>query len=125
MLHARGPNLAFHALKSVFKVKIKHFMLHLHGPKRSKIRHFIPPSRGPAFFISRLKIPVFGHKLETLCFTRADPILAFCALKSVFKVKNSTLYAPLARTRFFLLRRKIHVFGHKLDTLWSTLAYTI
>ena len=45
-------------------------------------------SRGPAFSVSLLKTHVFGHKLETLCATRADPNLAFRALKSVFKVKN-------------------------------------
>ena len=45
-------------------------------------------SRGPDFSFSRLKIHVFGRKLETVCATRADPILAFRALKSVFKVKN-------------------------------------
>ena len=42
--------------------------------------------RGPDFTISRLKIHVFGHKLDTLCATRADPNLAFRALKSMFKV---------------------------------------
>ena len=45
------------------------------------------PSRGLNFSISRLKIHVFGHKLDTLCSTRADQILAFRAFKSVFKVK--------------------------------------
>ena len=59
------------------------------------------PSRGPDFSYSRLKIHVFVHKLDTLCSTQADPILAFYTLKSVFKVKNLTLYAPLARTQFF------------------------
>ena len=42
--------------------------------------------RGPNFSISRLKIHVFGHKLDTLCATRADPNLAFRVLKSMFKV---------------------------------------
>ena len=46
------------------------------------------PSRRPDFSFSRIKIHVFGHKLDTLCSTRADPILACRALKSVFKVKN-------------------------------------
>ena len=68
----------------------------------SKIRHFMRTSREPNFSFSRLKINVFCHKLDTLCATRADPNFAFCALQSVFKVKNQTLYAPLARTRFFL-----------------------
>ena len=45
-------------------------------------------SRGSAFFFSRLKMNVFGHKLDTLYATRADPNLAFRALKSVIKVKN-------------------------------------
>ena len=45
-------------------------------------------SRGPYFSVSRLKIHVFGSKLDTLCATRADPNLAFHGLKSVFKVKN-------------------------------------
>ena len=45
-------------------------------------------SRGPDFSFSRLKIQVFGNKLDTLCSTRADPILVFCALKFVFKVKK-------------------------------------
>ena len=44
--------------------------------------------RGPDFTISRLKIHVFGHKLDTLCATRADPILAIRDLKPVFKIKN-------------------------------------
>ena len=44
--------------------------------------------RGPNFFVSRLKIHVLGHKLGTLCATRADPNLAFRTLKSVIKVKN-------------------------------------
>ena len=108
-------------------------------------------SRGPEFSVSRLKIHVFGHKLDTLCATRADPNLAFCALQSVFKVKNLTLYAPPARTRFFhftplnpyfwskirhffrhsrgpdfsVSRLKIHVFGQKLDTFSATRADTI
>ena len=77
-------------------------------------------SRGRDFSFSRFKIHVFGHKLDTLCATRADPNLAFRALKSVFKIKNLTLYAPLVRTRFSFSRFKIHVFGHKLDTLYST-----
>ena len=46
------------------------------------------PSRGPNFSFSQLKINVFGLKLDTLCSTRVDPLLAFCALKFVFKVKN-------------------------------------
>ena len=45
-------------------------------------------SRAPDFSFSRLKIDVFGHKLDTLCATCADTKLAFRALKSVFKVKN-------------------------------------
>ena len=40
----------------------------------------------------------------------------------VFKVKNYAHYAPHAQTRFFLLTLKIHVLGHKLDTLCSTRA---
>ena len=44
--------------------------------------------RGPNFSVSRLKIHVFGHKLDTLCATRSDPNLAYRALKPVFKVKN-------------------------------------
>ena len=45
-------------------------------------------SRGPEFFFSRLKIHVFGHKLDSLYATRADPNLAFRALTSVFKIKH-------------------------------------
>ena len=45
-------------------------------------------SRGPDFSFLRLKILVFGHKLDTFCSIRLDLILAFRALKSVFKVKN-------------------------------------
>jgi len=45
-------------------------------------------SRGPKFGVSRIKIRVLDHKLDTLCATRADPNLALCALKFVFKVKN-------------------------------------
>ena len=61
-------------------------------------------SRGSGFFFSRLKINVFGHKLDTLYATRADPNLAFNLdilsatradpifpfhpLKSMFLVKN-------------------------------------
>ena len=44
--------------------------------------------RGPNFGVSRLKIHVFGHKLDTLCSTRADPVMAFHTLKYVFKVKK-------------------------------------
>ena len=40
----------------------------------------------------------------------ADPDLAFRALKSFFKVKNLTLYAPLARTLFSFSCLKIHFF---------------
>ena len=79
------------------------------------------PSRGPDFSFSRIKIHVFGHKLDTLCSTRTDPILAFHDLKSVFKVKNS-LYAPSRGPDFSLSRLKIHVIGHKLDTLCSSRA---
>ena len=74
-------------------------------------------SRGPEFSFSHLKIHVFGHKLDTLCATRAEPNLAFRALKSVFKIKHKTLYAPHTQTRFFHFTPKLHVFGHKLDTL--------
>ena len=77
-------------------------------------------SREPDFSFSRLKIHVFGHKLDTLCATRADPNLAFRALKSVFKIKHKTLYAPHALTRFFHFTPKVHVFGQKLDTLCAT-----
>ena len=77
-------------------------------------------SREPDFSFSRLEIHVFEQKLETLCSVRADPILAFRALKFVFKANNQTPYARLARTRIFLLTLKIHVFSHKLDTLCST-----
>ena len=45
-------------------------------------------SRGPDFSVSRLKIHVFGPKLDTLCATRADPNLEFRTLKSVLNVKN-------------------------------------
>ena len=45
-------------------------------------------SRGPDFSFLRLKIHVFVHKLDTLCATRADPKLAFIALKYLFRVKN-------------------------------------
>ena len=45
-------------------------------------------SRGPEFGVSRIKIRIEDQKLDTLCATRADPNLAFRALKSVFKVKN-------------------------------------
>ena len=45
-------------------------------------------SREPDISFSRLKINVFGHKLDALCATRSDPSLAYRALKSVFKVKN-------------------------------------
>ena len=61
--------------------------------------------RGPKYGVSRLKIRIYGQKLDTLGATRADPNLAFRALKSVFKVKNKTLYAPLARARFFRFTR--------------------
>ena len=44
-------------------------------------------SRGPDFSFSRLKIHVFGHKLDTLCATRADPNLVFRVLK-LLKVKK-------------------------------------
>ena len=55
------------------------------------------PSRGPDFSFSRLRIHVFGHQLDTLCSPRADHILAFCALESVFKVqKLDTLSSPQA-----------------------------
>ena len=64
------------------------------------------PSRGLKFPISRHKIHVFCHKLDTLCSTRVDPILAFRAIKSVFEVKNMSYYTPLARTRFFLFTPK-------------------
>ena len=70
-------------------------------------------SRGPDFPLSRLKIHVFGHKLDTLCATRTDPNLAFRALKSVFKIKNYTLYATSRGPDFSFSRLKIHVFGHK------------
>ena len=56
----------------------------------------MPHSRGPNFSVSRLKIHVFGHKLDTLCSTRAETILAFRELKSVFKAKNCTLSATRA-----------------------------
>ena len=45
-------------------------------------------SRGHAFSFSRLKILVLGHKLDTLCSTHVDPILAFRAFKFVFEAKN-------------------------------------
>ena len=45
-------------------------------------------SRGADFFFSRLKNDVFGHKSDTLCSSRADPILAFRDLTSVFQVKK-------------------------------------
>ena len=45
-------------------------------------------SRGADFFFSRLKNDVFGHKSDTLCSSRADPILAFRAFTSVFQVKT-------------------------------------
>ena len=45
-------------------------------------------SRGPDFSFSRLKIKFFGHKLDTLCATRAEPNLTFREFKSVFNVKN-------------------------------------
>ena len=72
-------------------------------------------SRGPDFSISRLKIHVFGHKLDTLCATRANPNLEFRALKSMFKVNNSTIYQPLVRTDCSVSLLKIHIFGQKFD----------
>ena len=42
--------------------------------------------RGSDFSFSNLKIHVYGHKLDTLCATRAIPNLVFGALKSVIKV---------------------------------------
>ena len=94
------------------------------------------PSREPGFFFSRIEVHglVINQKLyprqmplrvepsphnfnSLLC---ADVILSFRTLKSVFQVKKQTLYAPLVRTRFSFSRFKIHVFGHKLDTLYST-----
>ena len=42
-------------------------------------------SREPDVSFLRLKIHIFGHKLGS---TSANPILAFRALKSVFKVNN-------------------------------------
>ena len=44
--------------------------------------------RGPKFGDSQPKILDYAQQLDTLCATRADPNLAFRALKSVFKVKN-------------------------------------
>ena len=74
MLQPRGPNFGVSRLNiCVSGKKITHFMLH---------------SRGPDFSYQRLKIHVFGHKLDTLCSTRADKILVFRALKSVFKLIN-------------------------------------
>ena len=59
-------------------------------------------SRGPDYSISRPKIHIFGHKLDTLCSSCADQKLAFRGLKSMFKVKYYTLCAPLTQTHFFL-----------------------
>ena len=58
-------------------------------------------SCGPDFSFLQIKIHVFGHKLDTFGATQADPNLAIRTLKSMFKVKHLTLYAPLTRTRFF------------------------
>ena len=55
-------------------------------------------SHGTDLSFSRIKIHVFGHKLSA---TRADPNLAFRAIKPVFKVKKLTLYPQLMRTLFF------------------------
>ena len=73
MLRSRGPNFG------VSRLKIRVL---------GQILHFMPPSRGSGFFFSCIEVHGFGHKLDTLCSTRADPILAFRELKSVFKVKN-------------------------------------
>ena len=45
-------------------------------------------SRGPDFSFLRLKILVFGHKLDTFFAIRLHLILAFRSLKFVFKVKK-------------------------------------
>ena len=75
------------------------------------------PSRGPDFSFSRLRINVFGHKLDTLCSPRADPILAFRALESVFKgQKLDTLCSPLADTIFPF---------HALESMFLVINYTL
>ena len=99
MRHARGPDFSFSRLKiHVFGNKLDTLCATRAEPNlafralnpclMSKIGHFRCHSRGPDFSVSHLKIHVLGHKLDTLCATRADPNLAFRALKSVFKVNN-------------------------------------
>ena len=66
----------------------------------SKIRYIIGQSCGSDFSVSRLEINVFGQTFDTLSANRNDVILAFRALKSVFKLKTQTLYPPLSRTQF-------------------------
>ena len=53
-------------------------------------------SRGPKLDVSCFKTRVSDQNLDTLSATRADPIFPFNALKSMFLVRNQTLYAPLA-----------------------------
>ena len=49
-------------------------------------------SREPNFSFLRLKIYAFGHKLDTFFAIRAEPKLAYRAIKSVFKVKKSPVF---------------------------------
>ena len=58
-------------------------------------------SRGHDFSFSRLKIHVFGYKLDTLCAVRADPNLAFRELKSMFRVKNEIFMRHSRGPAFF------------------------
>ena len=81
-------------------------------------------SRGADFFFSRLKNDVFGHKSDTLCSSRADPILAFRELTSVSK-KNTHFMLHSRGPDFSYQHLKIHVFGHKIDPLCSTRVDTI
>ena len=72
MLHSRGHNFGVSRLKIRFK--------------GHKLDNLCSTCADPILSFSRLKIHVFGHKLDT-CSNCADPILASCALKSVFKLK--------------------------------------
>ena len=83
----------------------------------------MPHSYGPDFSFSRLKIHVFGPKLDTYA-TRAGPNLEFCALKSVFKFKIRHFMRHSCGPDFPFLRLKIHGFVYKLDTLCATRADT-
>ena len=80
------------------------------------------PPRGPNFGVLRLKIRVYGQKLDTLCATCADPIFPFHLLTSFFLVKNYTHFRHYRGPDFSVLRLKMHVLGHKIDTFSATRA---